>query len=172
MAKKRARKSRNKNFVAIPFDMSISLGTLANGSTIFGDVLGSALGEDLYLISIDATWTLQDAVATEGPLAFGFSHDDLTGTEVTECLGAELTDPDDIIAKERARRPVRRAGVFHSLSTNEAVNDGMPVRTKCKFSVGDGHNIHAWVYNQSGGALTVGNAIVNILGTVYGSWQR
>ncbi len=172
MTKKKSKRNRSKNFVAIPFSMQIPLSTLADATVIQADILGSALGEDLFVISIDAMFTLKDLTAGEVPLQVGFSHSDLSVGEVNEALNAELTDPDDIIQKERARRPVRRAGTFNLGSIGDLeLADGVPQRTKMKFSVGDGHNISAWLANKSGATLTTG-AIMHCNGTIYGRWQR
>ncbi len=173
MAKKKPyRRRRNRNFVAIPFSTRLPLSTLADGTVLKGDVLGSDLGEDLYIVSIDAQIAIRGATAGEGPILVGFAHDDLSVAEINEALEAELTDPDDIIAKERARRPVRKTGLFSVINANEVLNDGKAVRTKCRWSEGDGnHRIALWARNQSGATLSTG-AILEWFGTVYGRWQR
>lgn len=94
---RRLRRRSNRNFVAIPFTAAVALGTLGSGGVISGDLLGSALGEDLYILSIDGQWAVRSITAGEGPLQVGFAHDDLSTTEIGEYLTAELTDPDDII---------------------------------------------------------------------------
>ena len=168
-APRASRRKNRKDFVAIPFTENLTLSTLAN-STVFTRALVT-FGEDIFILSVDATWTLREATAGEGPIAFGFSHGDLTVTEVKEALEAELTDPDDIIQKEKARRPVRRSGAFHGLSTEEAAFQGDVKRTTVKFSVGDGHALNAWAMNRSGLQLT-GGQIVACDGVIYGRWQR
>ncbi len=161
-----------KGFVAIPFQVRAALSTLTDGTVIKFDCLPSDLGEDLWVNSIKASLVLRGNTATEGPIYVGYAHDDLSVTEISEALAAEQTDPDDIIANERAKRPVRVAGVFHGLSTNEALNDGRPLKTKCRWSEGSGaHRIALWARNQSGATLT-GGQIVEAIGTVFGRWQR
>ncbi len=170
--RRRYAKNRRKNFVAIPFDTSLTLLTLANETVLQNGIFGSSLGEDLFVISIDCYWALRGGTTGEVPIGVGFSHSDLTVAEVAECLGAELTDPDDIIQRERARRPVRRAGMFGlGASTGKELNNGVAVRTKMRMSVGDGHNVNCWARNQFGASLTTG-AIVEVHGTLYGRWQR
>ena len=164
-----SRRKNRKDFVAIPFTDNLILSTLAN-STVFNKAL-LTFGEDIFLLSVDATWVLREGTAGEGPITFGFAHGDLTVTEVKEALEAELTDPDDIIQKEKARRPVRRSGTFHGLSTEEAAFQGDIKRSTVKFSVGDGHSLNAWAMNRSGAALT-GGQIVAVDGVIYGRWQR
>ncbi len=166
----RRRAKRSRNFVAIPFDQEILLGTLAD-QTVVKSTTTPVLGEDLYIISVDGTWTLKGATATEGAIAVGLAHGDLSVAEILEALTAELTDPDDIIQKERARRPVRKVGAFPVLSSNEALKHGDEIRTKVKFSVGDGHTLDMYAFNKSGATLTTG-AAVQCSGVIYGRWQR
>ncbi len=163
----RGRKSR-KGFVAIPFTDAITLGTLASGTVLKMDnpIVPT---EDLFVISVDTTWTIRNLTAGEGPLPIGWAHNDLTVTEIGESIDATMLNPNDIIARERSRRPVRKAGTFHGLSSEESLNDGMPVRTKCKFSVGE-TGLTAYVANRSGANLTTG-AIILLNGTIYGRWQ-
>ncbi len=168
MARKRS--SRGRNFVAIPFQTALTLGTLAD-LTAFITSTVSGFGEDIYVLSVDALWALHTHTAGEGPISVGLAHGDLTVTEIKENLQAEMTDPDDIIAKERSRRPVRKSGIFSGLNTEEALANGEQIRTKVKFSVGDGHNLNAWAFNQSGAALTTGT-VIQVIGTIYGRWQR
>ncbi len=167
----RRRRKRSKDFVAIPFEAEIALLALADNVVLKGDIFSAVLGEDLYVISIDGTWTTKGHTALEGPISVGFAHDDLSVGEIAEATQAELTDPDDIIQKERARRPVRKVGAFVGFSSNEVLNNGVPIRQKMKISVGDGHNVSMWAENRSGAPLTTGT-LVQCTGTLYGRWQR
>ncbi len=166
MAKKN---SRRKNFVAIPFDGSITLATLANETVLKSSIFSSALTRGLFAISADIYWSLDDLTPTEGPIAVGICHDDLSVAEVAEALNAELSDPSDIIQRERARRPVRRSGVFPGLSTHEAINHGNVIRTTIKFSIHDGHNLALYAFNKSGAILTTG-AFIKFQGVLFGRW--
>ncbi len=159
-----------KGFVAIPFEVTLALSTLANGIVASTGVLAN-FGEDIFIMSMKASWTLRGATPNEGPLALGYAHGDLSNTEIAEALTAELTDPDDIIQREKARRPVRRVGSFPVISANEALNNGNDVKTLIKFSVGDGHDLSLWVQNLTGATLTTG-AVVNLVGVLFGRWQR
>ncbi len=173
LARKRRGRKRGRNFVAIPFSVGVSLLTLGNNTVVKTPAL--TLGEDLFLISVDMSAHTRGLTADEGePLECGFAHGDLSITEVEEALQAEVSDPDDIIAKEHARRPVRRAGqmIRHGSDTTAlALAGGATQRVTAKFSVGDGHGIDFWVANRSGAGLTTG-AVTNFTGTIYGRWQR
>ncbi len=171
MAKRSNRgRRRVSNFVAIPFEVTLTLSTLADNTVLAGTILSNNFARDIYLISVDATFSLFGGTAGEGPIGVGFSHSDLSVGEIAEALTAEVSDPSDIIAKERARRPVRRTGSFKGLSTNEDIADGQMVRTPLKFAVTDGKQLSAWAVNRSNGALT-GGQIVVVEGTIYGRWQ-
>ncbi len=164
------RKGRNrKNFVAIPFHASVALGALANDISV--SVTPITFGEDIFVISTEATVALREHTAGEGPLEVWSSHGDLNLTEVEENLQAEVSDPDDIIARERARRPVRRWGTFAGLSTEEVLNNGVPMKKPHRFSIGDGHTLRLGVANRSGATLTTGGFVV-FDGNIYGRWQR
>ena len=132
-----------------------------------------SLGEDLFCISVDTTLSLRGIAAGEGPLTVGVAHGDLSIAEIVEALDANLTSPDDIIARERSRRPVRRIGIFAAQETGESqiLNGGIVLRTKLRFSVGNGHDVSFWIRNQSGAALTTGG-FLETHGTLFGRWQR
>ncbi len=166
-----ARKRSRRGFQAIPFTAIITLGTATDGTVVQSAVI--AFGEDFFVISADAVWTLRDGDAGEGPIDLGWNHGDLSVAEIAEALDAELSDPDDIIARERARRPVRRAGTVIPKVAGEDVqlNNGVKIRTRMKFSVGDGHTLDVYGRNRSGGSLAGGMTVV-VDGTVYGRWQR
>ncbi len=169
--KSNRRRGRRSGFVAIPFQAVLNLGTLNTDLVLAADALGNALGEDLFVISIACDTALRGLTAGEGPITIGFAHSDLSVTEIAEALVAEVSDPDDIIAKERARRPVRRHGTFSGLATEEALDNGQTKKTTMKFSIGDGHNISCWAQNRSGANLTTGGSVV-FDGTIFGRWQR
>ncbi len=168
---RRRRIARSRGFVAIPFEFELSLATLGDGIVTAGAILAANFLEDFYCISIDSYWSLRNADAGEGPLLVGFAHGDLTVTEIKEALEAEMVEPDNIIAKERSRRPVRKSGKFRGLNTEEVLNLGVEIRTKLRFSVGSGHTLDAWLQNRSGAALAGGTTLAAD-GTLYGRWQR
>ncbi len=169
MARKPRRKASRRNFVAIPFRSGFNLSTLADGAVLKNDVM--TMGEDIFILSMDTMDTIRAHTAGEGPIEVGWAHGDLSVAEIAEYLDADLTDPDDIIQKERASRPVRSTGIFPGLATNEALNHGNKTRTKIMKSLGNGHTFSLWARNLSGATLTTGN-FVSAVGKLYGKWQR
>ncbi len=165
----RRKQSRRKNFVAIPVNQSITLDTLLN-STVIKASLSGVPTEDLFVISSDLSITVRSLTAGEGPLEVGLAHSDLSVTEILENLDVSFLNPDNIIAKEQARRPVRRIGVLNGLTSEESLNHGNQTRTPIKFSIGE-VGLDCWVVNRSGATLTTG-AIVQFFGTLYCKWQR
>ncbi len=165
------RRRRSRNSVAIPFLASLTLGTLTNGSVVAVDTLGANLDEDLFAVSIDCQVGLHDLTPGEGPLEVGFAHSDLSVTEIAEALDASVLSPaGDTIARERARRPVRKMGNFSSVAESAVIGEGQPHRTTLKFLIGDGFSLDFWAINRSGGTLTTG-AIMKISGTIFGNWR-
>lgn len=145
--------------------------TAADEAIVKNALTGSNFGEDFFVVSVIASWAERGGTVGEGPITVGVAHGDLTETEIAEWSVAELTDPDDIIQKERSRRPARKVGAFPGLAANEVLNHGDQIRTGVKFSIGDGHAIVAWAANRSGAPLTTG-MVIDINGVIYGRWQR
>ncbi len=165
------RKARKRSLVVIPFQGTLALGTLGAGALIDANLLSAAFGEDYFCFSMDLLAHLETNTAGDGPLKVGIAHDDLTVGEVQEAITAEMTDPDDIIAKERSRRPVRQMFTFNGLAATEVVNDGMSLRQKVMWSIGDTHNINLWAQNDDADARQNGG-IIQFSGKLFGRWQR
>ncbi len=156
--------------MVIPFESAVQLSTLADDTVLTNGLF--TLGEDFFVISIDARWSIDDLTLAQGPISVGWSHGDLTVTEVREQLVAETTDPDDIVSNEHRRRPVRKAGMFSGAATSEVLNDGKAIRSKFRRSIGDGHLLRFWAWNNSGAALSTTDPLLTVVGNIYGRWQR
>ncbi len=174
----RRKRSRNsKNFVALPFGATLSLGTLADQAVVSTSLLGGNLTEDLYAISMDVLADIGGLTAGEGePALLGVAHGDYANTEIAEALNVILLGPGNKIEQERARRLVRKVGTFHGNDLNTQVQmkmigrDGSRlVRIKLKFMVQSGQDLSIFVQNLSQGTLTTG-AVLKFSGTAYGRW--
>ena len=169
MAKKK--NNRRRNFVAIPFNSAAALTTLADDAVFKADLLINAFGVDIFIISVDLLASLRDLTDGQVPIRVGLAHNDLSTAEIDESNVSQLTDPDDIIQKERGRRPVRKVGVFNKDGTHLDLNNGIKIRVPMKFTVGAGHKVAIWVKNQSGATLTTG-CVLEFDGVLYGRWLR
>ena len=167
----RRRRRRDPNFVAIPFHVDLALGTLNSGIAITAGALATAVEEDLYVVSTDVLTSYTGHTALEGPFEIFLAHGDLTTTEMEQALTAEVNRPDDIIQMERARRPVRRYGIFSGRETEADLNHGMVIRRKVLFGLGNDKNLRFGALNRDTTNFTTGT-IVSFSGTIYGRWQR
>ncbi len=173
MAQKRhgRRRRRSKGrFVAIPFSATLPVLAVNAGVVVKANLFGSNFAEDFYAISVDASWGMEAHTAGEGPYTLGYAHGDLSEAEIVESITAELTDPGDIIQKERARRPVRSVGRFTGVAIDEVLNDGVLIRTPLKFAVNDGNQVVFWMFNRDSVQQTTGT-LIKVDGVLYGRWQ-
>lgn len=153
----------------IPVNITFSLSML-NSETALASTM-TALSDDFWAQSADLTWTIRLQTAGEAPIFCGIANGDLTVVEIKEALNASPISRSDIVAREHARRPVRKVGAFNSPTTDDfTLNDGKPVRTTIKMYMAEGTELNAYVFNASGGALTTG-AVVRVWGSIYGSWK-
>ncbi len=162
------RRGRNANFFVSKVNTSIALGALVNNTVIGGTLID--LAQDAYLISADLTWSLHNLTAGEGPIAVGLNNNALSVAEIGEALDASPTSQSDIITKEQASRPVRNAGQFPGLNTEEVLNNGGIRRVKLKFVLSQSQDLSAWARNLADATLTTG-AILQVIGKVYGNWK-
>ncbi len=163
------RRRKNRYFVAIPFENTLALTTLAQ-DTVLTDPAIASLEEDLWIHRIDCQWAIQGATAGEGPITVGFAHGDLSVAEIGEAINAAPTGPSDIIQNERARRPVRKSGRFDLAAASESLNDGKAIRTTGKMLISNGVAFNMWARNRGPGTLTTG-ASIKYGGVVYGTWK-
>ena len=162
------RRGRSKNFFASKVEANLTLSTLADNTVLSATLLD--LTQDAFLISADLTWAVRNLTAGQGPIQLGYANSGLTDTEIGEALAASPNSQDDLVAIERTRRPVREAGSFNGLNTEEVLNNGNLLRTKLKFVVTSARDLDIWAKNRSGAPLTTG-ALINVSGKVYGNWK-
>ncbi len=176
MANKRSRR-RSSGFVAIPVQGSFALTTLADQAVLSADLFSAALTEDLFVISTEITAQIRGVTAGEGdPSTLGLAHGDYQDTEIAEALTVKLLGPGNKIEQERARRLVRKIGVFQASNVNVETElkmigkGGSPnPKTKVRFVIQSAKTMKIWIQNRSGGVLTTGQ-ILEFDGMVYGRW--
>lgn len=160
LAKRRRGGRRRKRIRWIPESASNAYTSVASGA-VDTAAMHSVLGESAWCITHKGVWSVIGHTAGEGPFTVGIAHGDLSAAEVLEALDADLTDPSDIIAAERARRPVRTVGVFSGANADDALNDGNPIVTKLGWRVDSGHTNNIWVFNRHGAGMTSGTLLVD-----------
>lgn len=170
MAAKRrvSRNNRNKAFQVLQVDIGMVLSTLADNTALA--LAMTALADDFWFVSGDLTWVLRGGSAGEGPIHVGIANGDLSVAEIKEAITASPVSRSDIVEREEAGRPVRKVGSFPGLSTNEALNDGKPIRTKISMYLAEEKELVAYAFNSSGGALT-GGQVIEVYGSLYGVWK-
>ncbi len=166
-----SKKGSTKGLIGIPVNVQLALSTLADETVIKVDMIAGATSLDkrIWWHSFKGFISISGQTATEGPLEVGCAHSDLSVAEIKEKIdAAAAVNLDDIIARERARRPVRTWGVFAGLSTNEYLNNQSgSVKKVIKFSTGEDHEPAVYVMNHAGGALA-GGAAITVFGKLWG----
>ncbi len=166
-------KKSSKNFVAIPFEAELAIGTLAENVVDSQDLLSTSFDDDIYVISADAAFSMNGQASNEGPIDVGLSHNDYSDAEILEYLDVDPTERHDLISQEHAARGKRirkwgRFGTGTSGVNEERIGDGTPVRKPLKFAVNEGKNMQFYCVNRGSGATT--GRVVKVSGTLYCRW--
>lgn len=170
MPKKGGGRNRRKvRLVFLPVQTTLALSTLGDNTVLKGSLL--TLNEDFFFLGAKLLWTKRDGTTGQGPIKVGLANDDLSVGEIAEAISASPTSPDDIIAIERSRRPVRTVGAFPQIATDEVLNNGVEVKTTLRITIGDTVGLALWAMNRSGAPLATGT-VIGIEGIVYGKWMR
>jgi len=156
-------RKRKFNMRKVKLASSSSIGALA-AADVVSNPITNALTDKLRFISVDATYTLSDAVTADDGHSFGLAHSDYTAAEVEECLeaGGSL-DLGNKVAQEQANRLVREIGTFGSVPVTTGglmFNDGKPVKTRLNWLMSEGDTLNLWIRNGSGAVYTTGSAIL------------
>lgn len=146
--------------------------THAAGTTAARDVSASIhptpfLDPGVWAIRTKLLWSTNNFTVGQGPIEVGICHADYSAAEIEECLEAQgAWKESDKIEQEKARRLVRRVGVFPLRSSGEALNQGMPVYTTLNFKIEEGATITLWMKNLSTTEGLTTGGIVSINGTM------
>ncbi len=138
---------------------TITVGALALSTAVTGTCYGNADGA-YRIIALKGTWSLTTNTAGNGPLVVGFCHGDYTVTEIKEFI--ESTSSISIgnkILGEQANRLIRRVGVFNGLTTDESLNDGMPIKTRLNWAIPIGTNLNMFAYNDDASNRDTGSFV-------------
>ncbi len=157
MAKKPS-KRRGGRLIKGHIDIDAVLDTLAGATGILDPT--DVVDDRSFLLSVEATYTLNNLTAGQGPLDVYLAHSDYTLAEVEEFIELQTGWGDaDEISKEIGRRRIRHVGAFSGVANEEVMNDGKPIKTPIRFVVNEGQGLNVVTYNDSGSILTTGAAV-------------
>ncbi len=156
-------KRRKRRMTFIPFDIAVDSGGLAQQAV--NSIVAVTMGRDFYAVGVKADYALDDFGTTSSILTFGWAHSDLSNVEIQENIdSSNAGDPDNIIAREIARRPVRTVG---KIDKDGVFNDGRQMKRALKFAVGESHALTIWVQNNDAITTAAGSEI-RASGVIYG----
>ncbi len=162
MAKKPSRRRRVR-LLKGNVEEALVLGTLA-AATLVGANYDETVNERSIVLSHEATWSVQNLTADEGPIVVGIAHSDYSDAEIEETIeNTGSWNEGNLVDQEIAKRKIRTVGVFQAKGEDEALNDGLPVKTSLKWVLLQGQTLKMWAYNRTSATLTTG-AIVIIQG--------
>lgn len=152
---------------------AITLSTLA-ANTALKDASPLAITEDFRIIKSQIFVQLEgDADGPAQPLIFGICSDELSVTEISECIEAEgPLDREDRLKVERAERPVFEICQFDELQSDaitKVPNNGMPIEKVLRWTFSNTSGWSFFVYNFGSGACVDGG-VVRFRAKHYGVW--
>ncbi len=158
MARRRRSRKRFRKYLRGQIDSQIPLTTLG-ANTLVGQDANDVLEEQAYLSSVKLAWALQGFTPTgdAGPILVGVAHSGYSDAEIEEWIenlaSWEIGAPRN---QEIAKRMIRRVGVFFApaqATETARLNNGMPIRTKCGWTLATGQTVRMWAYNTGSSAV-------------------
>ncbi len=158
MAKHKGRR-KFRRYLRGNVDVSKALGTLATKTAIVDTTLDTVVNAT-WVSSVKATYSITNWTPTSGagPIEAFWAHGDYTLAEIEEWIeNAGSWNEGDLIAKEQARRKIRRIGTLPtevaSATENSVMNDGRMIHTKIGFKLNEGEQLVLVLYNNGGAAV-------------------
>ena len=162
------KKARGKKpWVRLKVNVGFALLTLADATALLQTIIDNV--DDFFWYSSQLSWSLLNLTAGEGPIEVGLCDGVYSVAQIKEAVDASPTGRSDRIALERTKRSVRGVGQFNGLTTEESLNNGLPVYTKTLINMSGSSVMSAYALNRSNGPLTTG-AVINITGVLVGYW--
>lgn len=157
MPKARRSRRRYRGYRKLPFTATIVLLTTA-ADVVVSFQLAEVFTEERRILSVEATWGVEDLTSGDGPLEVGLSHSDYSSGEVEESLEAVgAWDEGNKVIQEQAARLVRTVGLLSEAETT--LNDGQPMKTRLNWRMATADTLRFWCRNR-GDDLTTGAEIV------------
>ncbi len=158
------------NYGKVRINPGVTLSTLADNSALAAAATGTMTSEG-RLTSIDATYSMRDNTAGEGPIMIGVAHPDYQDAEIAQAITVAVTGTHTQVEMEQANRKVRVIGTFPGVEAGEVLNDGRPIKTKLNWPFAEGQAaLRVFGFNASGAALTTGT-ILKVLGHLNVFWN-
>ncbi len=157
----KVRKGRRsfRNYLRGAVDEVLALGTLAT-KTVVATPFDEVASEEMTISSVKAIYSMQEFTegSGDGPVMIGLAHSDYTVTEIKEFIeNSGSWDRGDKISQERAKRLIRKIGVFEaqqsSSSAAQVLNGGRAINTKLNWKLLLGDTVQLWAYNLGASAL-------------------
>ncbi len=158
MAKKKGR-GRMSGFFKGNVDEDLGLSALAAATLLSGD-FDESTSHSVLMTSLQAVFSMENFTVGEGPIEVGIAMSDYTSAEIEAVIEATQSwSGVDLIAREVARRLVRRLGIFDASKTDDVLNEGQPIKVKLNWRIPEGRTLKLWAYNHGSGALTTGSIV-------------
>ncbi len=170
LAARRGRRRPNwSRYLKGSIDENLSLGTLASGTLVSGN-FDETVSEEVRISSIRCIWTMGGKTIGDGsgPIMVGVAHSDYSTAEIQAVIDATASwNTGDLVAKEVAKRLVRRVGVFNEdgpTANNLVLNEGRPITTKLNWLLKTSATLKVWAFNMGTGALATTVPVVRLQG--------
>ncbi len=152
----------------------ITLGTLG-AKTVLKQDTPIVITEDFRMLKAELFVSIVAATFDDldGPLVIGIANDELSVTEIKECLEAGgPVGRDDAVGNEQALRAVWPiAHIMNAASENShaLMAQQMPLTVKPRWTFSNANGWTIFVYNQGSSVLATGG-IIQLLNKFYGVW--
>ncbi len=166
---KHGKRGNMGNYLKGAVDEELAIATLG-ANDVVGANFDSVMVERGVVTSLVAAYSIRglSSASDDGPIMVGVAHSDYDDAEIEEYIeNLGSWDPGDKISQERARRQIRKIGVFESRAeATEAVtlNDGKPIKTKLNWQLSTGDTLKLWAYNMGASPLATTVPDINCQG--------
>ncbi len=154
MGKHKGRRRKFRRYIKGILDELMVPATLA-ARTLAATNTDETVNERTFVSSIVARWSIDNMtpLANAGPLMVGIAHGDYTAAEIEQFIeNTGSWDEGDLVNQEVAKRKIKIVGVFADQEGTTSLsimvlNNGKPIKTKCKWVLNQGTGLKTWVYN-------------------------
>ncbi len=166
---KHPKRRKFRRYLRGNIDVSKALGTLATKTAIVDTTLDLVVNAT-WVSSVKATYSMSTWTPTQaaGPIELFWAHGDYTLAEIEQWIeNTGSWNEGDLIAKEQARRKIRRIGTLPTAAAvedNAEMADGRIVTTKIGFKLNEGEQLVLVAYNNGGASVATTDPKVKVQG--------